>query len=152
MLDLTLHLFYFPQQAVELRNLRFLMHLLQHAFSDPYHLYTELIQGTADQAVEIHHQEREDQKGTCNDGKHLKSPHVDLLLIDVIRKRHCIDITDLAPVRHDLISFLRPDIILSLGQRLREKLLSADDDRIGAVPGDAVLIHMNICVRPFFFI
>ena len=113
-LDLTLHLFYFPHQAVKLRDIRLFMHRLKSAVSNLYHLPSKLIQRPADYPIKIKNRQGEDQKRCNYDERHPHSPMVDLILIHVVRQRHCINVSHLAPVCHDLISLSCLNLVISL--------------------------------------
>ena len=113
-LNLSLHLFYFPHQAVKLCNVRLFMYCLKSAIPNLHHLSAELTQWSADHTIKIEDRHGKDQKRYNYDECHHHSPLVNLLLIYIVRQCHCINVSHLTPVCHDLIALSRLDFILPL--------------------------------------
>ena len=68
----------------------------------------------ADHTIKIEDRHGKDQKRYNYDECHLHSPLVTLLVIYIVRQCHCINVSHLTPVCHDLIALSRLDFILPL--------------------------------------
>ena len=100
--------------ADKILNLSLHLYCLKSAIPNLHHLSAELTQWSADHTIKIEDRHGKDQKRYNYDECHLHSPLVTLLVIYIVRQCHCINVSHLTPVCHDLIALSRLDFILPL--------------------------------------